>query len=136
MLLLVDTWGVGVVSLLGAPLSLPTLATPAFAEFFRLGRAMRVVLPLGDGGGANVFVVYGYQGAEFYPDKLALTHQLIISLLCEAKVCWSSQPTILVGDLNADPSLIPPPAKGTSDWGWVDLEKAFATGRGFAPTPT
>ena len=43
--------GVGVISLHGAPfLSLPTLFDPSFKEFFRIGRAMRVVLPLGNGG--------------------------------------------------------------------------------------
>ena len=41
---------VGVVSLHGALLSFPTLATPAFTEFFRLGRAMNVVLPLSSAG--------------------------------------------------------------------------------------
>ena len=41
--------GVGVISLHGAPLSLPTLFDPSFKEFFRIGRAMRVVLPLGNG---------------------------------------------------------------------------------------
>ena len=40
--------GVGVISLHGASLSLPTLFDPSFKEFFRIGRAMRVVLPLGN----------------------------------------------------------------------------------------
>ena len=38
--------GVGVISLHGAPLSLPTLLDSSFKEFFRIGRAMRVILPL------------------------------------------------------------------------------------------
>ena len=42
--------GVGVISLHGATLSLPTVFDPSFKEFFRIGRAMRVVLPLGNGG--------------------------------------------------------------------------------------
>ena len=42
--------GVGVISLHGAPLSLPTLFDPSFKEFFRMGRAMRVVLPFGKRG--------------------------------------------------------------------------------------
>ena len=50
--------GVGVISLHGGPLSLPTLLDPSFKEFFRLGRAMRVVLPLGNGGIAHLFVIY------------------------------------------------------------------------------
>ena len=33
--------GVGVISLHGAPLSLPTLLDSSFKEFFRMGRAMR-----------------------------------------------------------------------------------------------
>ena len=86
---------------------------------------MRVVLPW-HGGVAHLFVVYWYQGAESDADKLALTDQLITSVLCMTKVCCS----FLVGYLNADPLLIPSLAKGISDGDWVDLEKAFATGRG------
>ena len=41
--------GVGVVSLRGAPLTLPTFATSGFQRFFGLGRAIRCVLPLGLG---------------------------------------------------------------------------------------
>ena len=48
--------GVGVVSLHGALPSLPLIVTP-FAEFFRLGRAMRDELPLGNGGVARIFVI-------------------------------------------------------------------------------
>ena len=39
----------GVISLHGVLLSLPTIFTPSFKEFFRLGRAMAVVLLLGMG---------------------------------------------------------------------------------------
>ena len=78
--------GVGVVSLGGAPLALPsfvtsefqeffklgrvlrtTLATgkaSEFQEFFKLGRVLRTTLATGKGGVAHLFVVYGYQGAE------------------------------------------------------------------------
>ena len=38
--------GVGVVSLKGAPLALPTFATPGFERFFGLGRAVRCLVPL------------------------------------------------------------------------------------------
>ena len=37
--------GVGVVSLGGASLSLPSFVTPQFQEFFTLGRALRTTLP-------------------------------------------------------------------------------------------
>ena len=41
--------GVGVVSLRGAPISLPTFATAQFRRFFDCGRAVRCVLPVGSG---------------------------------------------------------------------------------------
>ena len=53
--------GVGVVSLGGASLSLPSFVTPHFHEFFKLGRAMRTTLPTAQGGVVHLFVVYGYQ---------------------------------------------------------------------------
>ena len=54
--------GVGVISLGGAPLSLPSFVTPQFHVFFKLGRAMRTTLPTLQGGVVHLFVVYGYQG--------------------------------------------------------------------------
>ena len=41
--------GVGVVSLRGAPLALPTFATAQFKSFFDCGRAVRCMLPLASG---------------------------------------------------------------------------------------
>ena len=41
--------GVGVVSLRGAPISLPTSATAQFRRFFDCGRAVRCLLPVGSG---------------------------------------------------------------------------------------
>ena len=41
--------GVGVISLRGAPLSLPTFATAQFKRFFDCGRAVRCMVPLGSG---------------------------------------------------------------------------------------
>ena len=118
--------GVGVISLHGAPLSPPILFDPSFKEFSRLGRAMRVVLPLGNGGIAHLFVIYGYQGAESDPEKLTLTDNLLTAVLAGAKVCCAGQPVILVGDLNADPTIIPSLAKGIMNGHWIDVEHAFA----------
>ena len=67
---------VGVISLHGASLSLPTLLDPSFKEFFRIGRAVRVILPLGNGGVVHLFVIYGYQGAENDSEKLQLSDRL------------------------------------------------------------
>ena len=43
---------------------------------------------------------------------------------------------LLAGDFNADPTVIPSLAKGISDGQWVDLERAFAFGRGVPPSST
>ena len=124
----------GVISLHGAPLSLPTLFDPSFKEFFRIGRAMRVILPLGNGGVVYLFVIYGYQGADNDPEKLQLTEHLFAAVLAEARMCCAVQPVSLAGDFNADPTVIPSPAKGISNGQWVDLERAFAFGRGVPPS--
>ena len=41
--------GVGIVSLRGAPVALPTFATAQFRRYFDLGRAVRCLLPIGGG---------------------------------------------------------------------------------------
>ena len=57
--------GVGVVSLKGAPLSLPTSATIQFKGIFDCGRVVRCTLPLGAGRFMHLVALYGYQGADF-----------------------------------------------------------------------
>ena len=69
--------GVGVVSLRGAPISLPTFATTGFSEFFHLGRALRCFLPISGGRVIHLVVVYGFQGASTDPEKLRLTEKLL-----------------------------------------------------------
>ena len=54
--------GVGVVSIQGAPSTLPSFCTADFEEYFGLGRAIRVTLPLANGSIVHLFVVFGYQG--------------------------------------------------------------------------
>ena len=44
------------------PLSLPSIVTPQFQDFFRLGRVLRTTLPTAQGGVVHLFVLYGYQG--------------------------------------------------------------------------
>ena len=83
--------GHAVISLHGAPLSLPTLFDPSFKEFFRMGRAMRVVLPLGNRCIAHLFVIYGYQGAESDPEKLQLSEHLFGAVLAEARMYCAGQ---------------------------------------------
>ena len=94
--------GVGVVSLGGASLAAPTLVTPEFREFHRLGRSKRVTLPTGEGRVVHLFVVHGYQGAEVDPQKLALTDKLLQAVMAEAQVVCVGQPMLIVGDLKAD----------------------------------
>ena len=49
--------GVGVISLGGAHLSLPSFLTPQFQKFFKLGRVLRTTLPAAQGGVIHLFVV-------------------------------------------------------------------------------
>ena len=72
--------GVGVVSLRGAPLALPTLATAQFKSFFDCGRALRCLLPLAAGRFIHLFVLYGYQGADADTEQLVETEQLLLDM--------------------------------------------------------
>ena len=99
--------GFGVISLGGAPLSLPSFVTSQFQEFFRLGGVLRTTLPTARGGVVHLFVVHGYQGAEDDADKLKLTDRLLQAVLAEAQVVCTGQPMLIAGDLNADPAAIP-----------------------------
>ena len=58
----VSNAGVGVVSLRGAPLALPTFATAQFKSFFDCGRAVRCLLPLGAGRFMHLFVLKRLSG--------------------------------------------------------------------------
>ena len=128
--------GVGVISLGGAPLSLPSFVTPQFQEFFRLGRVLRTTLPTAQGGVVHLFVVFGYQGAEEDAEKLRLTDRLLQAVLTEAQVVCVGQPMLIAGDLNADPAVIPCLAKGISAGRYVDLALAHSLGAGLTPDIT
>ena len=61
IMLLVVMLGSELLVLVVLPQSLPSLVTPQFQEFFRLGRVLRTILPTGKGGVVHLFVVYGYR---------------------------------------------------------------------------
>ena len=128
--------GVGVVSLKGAPISMPTFATAQFQRFFGCGGAVRCLLPLGGGRFLNLVVLCGYHGADADAEQLALTDQLFDAALAElAVVAWCS-PCLLVGDFNVEPTKIPCLAKGISAGLWVDFGEAWALAAGLHPAPT
>ena len=128
--------GVGVISLGGAPLTLPSFVTPQLHEFFKLGRVLRTTLPTAHGGVVHPFVVYCYQGAEEHAEKLQLTDRLLQAVLSEAQVVCIGQPMLIAGDLSADPAVIPCLAKGISAGRYVDLALAYSQGAGLAPDVT
>ena len=128
--------GVGVVSLRGAPLSLPTLATSQFRRFFDCGRAVRCLVPVGSGRFMHLVVLYGYQGADVDAEQLALTEQLFDAALGELSVVAWGQPCLLVGDFNVEPTKIPCLGKGISAGLWVDFGEAWALAAGLSPDPT
>ena len=118
------------VSLGGAPLALPTFSTSVFLVFFKLGRALRVTLPTGNGRVVHLIVIYGDQGAEEDSEKLQLTDRLLQAVLAEAGVVCTGQPVLIAGDLNADPAVIPCLAKGFSAGRFVNLALAYSLGEG------
>ena len=67
----VGSAGVGVISMRGAPLALPTFATAQFKRFFDYGRTVRCMLPLGFGSFMHLVVLHGYQGADVDAEQLA-----------------------------------------------------------------
>ena len=102
--------GHGVVSLCGSSLSAPSLVT------LRLGWALRVTLPTGEGRVVHLFVVYGYRDSEEDAEKLALTDRVLQAVLAEAQVACGGRPLLIAGDLNADPGIIPYPGRGHCFW--------------------
>ena len=128
--------GVGVVSLRGASLSLPTFATAQFQRFFDCGRAVRCLLHLGSGRFLHLVVLYGYQGADTDAEQLALTEQLFDAALAELAVVARGSPCLLVGDFNVEPTKIPCLRKGISAGLWVDLDAAWSAAKGQHPAVT
>ena len=122
--------GVGVISMRGAPVSLPTFTTAQFMRFFDYSRAIRCMLPLGAGRFMHLVVLYGYQGADTDAEQLALTEQLFDAALGELGVVAPAQLCLKVGDFNMEPTKIPFLAKGISAGLWVDLESAWALASG------
>ena len=128
--------GVGVVSLRGAPHSLPSFATAQFQRFFDCGRAVRCLLPLGRNRFLILVVLHGYQGADADAEQLALTDQLFDAAFAELAVVARSSPCLLVGDFNVEPTKIPCLSKGISAGLWVDLDAAWAAAQGRQPAVT
>ena len=119
--------GVGVISLCGAPLTAPTIVTPEFREFFRLGRALRVTLDAREGGGSPLCSVR-LSGAEEDSEKLFLNDILLQAVLAEAQVVCVGKPLLVAGDLNADPGISPCLAKGIASGRFIDLALAHSLG--------
>ena len=118
------------VSLRGAPISMPSVATVGFSEFFQLGRVLRCHLPVAGGRVVHLVVVFGFQGAS------RLTEKLLDAVLCELAVVASGQPCLIVGDLNIEPERIPCLLKGLMAGDWFDLQSSWASASGVDPLPT
>ena len=58
--------GVGVVSLRGAPISLPTFATAQFPKNFDYGRALRCLILIGSGRFMHLFVLVRLSGCRYW----------------------------------------------------------------------
>ena len=78
----------------------------------------------------------GTMGASDDPHKLALTNELLEAVICEAKARGTGQPVINSGHINAEPSVVPVTANVLKFGHPIDLEGAYASGRGVPPSPT
>ena len=132
----VGNTGVGVVSLKGASLSLPSFASAQFQRFFDCGSAVRCLLPLGRCRFLNLVVLYGYQGADTDAEQVRLTEQLFDAALAELAVVARGSPCLLAGDFNVEPTKIPSLSKGISAGLWVDLDAAWSAAQGRHPAVT
>ena len=106
--------GVGVVSMKGALVALPTFATAQFRRFIDCNRAIRRLLPFGFGRFIYLVVFSGNQGADSDAEQLALTDQLFDAASGELGVVARFQPSLIVGDFNVEPTKIPCLAEGIS----------------------
>ena len=77
---------VGVVSLRGASLALPSTATTQFQAVFHTGGALMCVLPVGGARVIHLVVLYGY-----HAEKLGLADLLLDAAVCELAVVVSLQ---------------------------------------------
>ena len=84
--------GVGLVILKGASLFHAVPSTHDFRVWVRLGRVLRSVIPVGKGRVVHVVVVYGFQGADGDPEKLARTEHLFQAVMCELRVVGDGHP--------------------------------------------
>ena len=98
--------GVGVVSLKGAPLALPTFASAQFQRFFDCGGAVGACFPMGWGRFLNLVVLYGYQGSDTDVEQRALTEQLFDAALADLAVVARSSPCLPAGDFNVEPTRV------------------------------
>ena len=88
--------GVGVVSLRGAPLALPSTATAQFQAVFHTGGALMCVLPVGGAWVIHLLVFYGYQGARRDAEQLGLADLLLDAAVCELAVVVSLQSLLVI----------------------------------------
>ena len=92
--------GVGVVSLKGAPVSLPIFATSQreglLGRFCRKGR-----------GGLHLVGTFGYQGASHDPEAPAETRLLFDAVLGEHAAAAGCQPRPIIGNFSVEPNPIP-----------------------------
>ena len=91
------------------------------------------MFPLGGGRIIHLIVLYGYQGADRDPERLALTDQLLDAALGELGVVAREQPCLLVADINVEPTKVPCLSEGIMAGLWVDLEASWASASGGVP---
>ena len=91
--------GIGLVSLKGDPVSIPSIATPEFRRYRHMGRALL----------CSYFWVYGFQEADKDLEKLALTELLFQAVCARPKFLEKESLFYFAGKFNVLPWILNQP---------------------------
>ena len=96
----------------------PQHLTEAFREAWRTGRVEKYLMDLGWEKMIQVFNVYGQSGGG--KEDIAITEAILEAVREEAKA-ETQGPTLLMGDVNADPSKLHNLKELVEKEGWIDV---------------
>ena len=94
--------------------------TKEFEDAFRNGRALHVGLGIKNGIVLSIFIIYGWSGSNGSKRNASKTNLLMQAILKE-KDMQPSGPTIILGDLNADPENIYTTREMLNTGMWTDV---------------
>ena len=129
--------GVGVVSLHGAPSHFPELLLLRSKSFFGWAEPCGLYFHWATKvSHTSLFFFMDAKGRKANLRNERVQTNILLPCLLKPRCAVLVSLLFWLGGFNADPLVSPSSAKGISEGAWIDVEKAFASGRGEAPTPT